>query len=217
MKRLHSLALWIPQAAGIRSAALFRSAAVFRSAVVLVLLSTGVACDEGATDYQDPDTESDSTGDGDSGGSVTCDEWKADYCDWMQACGSVSTFDACLLQIETVECASKAPLERCQEELRKTDDCTSIPEDCDAKDVADTEKAEAQCDAFLAAYCQNYLACQPTAYETEASCRNAVELTLPCDTAYAVSETYEQCISELSAGSCGEYLPPSCQEVVFLQ
>jgi hypothetical protein len=168
----------------------------------------------GASSDSDDSTDSDSTGDGDSNAAdASCDDWKDAYCAWMQSCGSVGLSE-CRAQIDTVACSRKAPLKRCVSEL--SDSC-SPPEGCDAIDIADTATAQAECNRFLAAYCSNFLACQPSAYSDLSNCTSTTDLNVGCSTAYAVSDQYDSCIAELNTMGCGEYLPTVCNDVVFRQ
>ncbi len=169
-----------------------------------------VGCDEG--------TEGEGNGDGDetssgSGDGKVCADWKDAYCEFMQSCAAVSG-SACREGLDAQSCRSNADLERCAREL--SNGCAT-PSRCTPRDVVDTSGARDQCQAFSRAYCENVLACQPTAYSDLNDCMGIVDLSVGCDDAYAVSATYDRCLGDLNAGGCGEYLPPSCRDVILIQ
>lgn len=174
--------------------------------VGLSLLFTGCSAANPASG--DPDGETTSNG------RATCEDWQEAYCGWMDECGPIRRAE-CQARVSTVRCKDSAPVARCVEELSAG---CEAPSGCDAEDVADTNRARAQCLKFQQEYCAQLLSCQPTVYPSLGDCVSSFDYLLPCKDAYAVSERYDECVAALEGRACGDqYLPSSCENVIFSQ
>jgi len=145
---------------------------------------------------------------------VSCDDWQEAYCTWMDDCGGLR-FAECFERVEHVDCKSKAPLERCVDELT-AGDCEPAT-GCDAQDVADTAQVRAACVTFQQTYCEYLLTCQPSIYVSKSACVSAFDAQLQCSNAYATSDGYDACLTTLENPACDGYPPPQCENVIFTQ
>lgn len=82
--------------------------------------------------------------------------------------------------------------------------------DCDPE-------AATKCNQVVVDYCDRVAEC--SWFVTESECMGAAKLTLDCNSAAAVTDTYWTCLVDLSEATCGELqdtLPPSCTGAVLV-
>lgn len=141
-------------------------------------------------------------------GSAACQDWQDAICAFAADECSSLTRQRCDEQFKGVTCRSDSAATDCANAFN-TATCMAVPPACDLSDIADPAPAQQACETLAARVCERQMECD--AATTIESCRAALLMALPCDTAIAYTLDYESCLTAIDTISCtATELPEVC-------
>jgi len=145
-------------------------------------------------------------------GTAACHEWQRAICDFSARCGSAAQAN-CEDQAASITCKSDDLATSCAAEFDKAS-CNPVPVSvvsCDFSQVADPAPAVKACNDYVLAVCNVGARCNGPPIDT---CVADTATQLDCSKAIGVDLSFEQCLTDLKALTCGANLPASCNGAI---
>jgi hypothetical protein len=143
-------------------------------------------------------------------GSAVCQDWQAAACDFLVRCAGMDRAD-CEDDYHSITCKDDGAASNCAKAFRAAADCSTVPPNCQASDIADRTVAAAACNRFIDATC----AAEGRCGLDEAACKTSAADRIDCSQAVGSSPSLDTCVKEFETLACTATMgPASCKGAI---